>query len=303
MAGIRLTKSGPQDGGNFEFHWNGPFIQAHILSDIGKRRIHNEDSCLMCAPEDDSVAKERGLLFAVADGMGGASGGEFASRMALQVIAEEYYSGPYRNIPARLRDAFEQANRRIYEESELNPKYYGMGTTVSGLVVIGNCAYIAQVGDSRVYLSRGKGGAMQITDDHSLVAEQVRNGYITEEEARGHSLKNLITRAVGIKEALKVDLFAIRLREEDTLLICSDGLSNMVDDETIGKAMAIDNLQGAARVLVGRALDNGGTDNVSVVLVRVTTPPLKAHLDEGAREVTIPRGGILKRIREIMPKT
>jgi len=300
MGGIALTQLGPQDGGNFEHHWSGDYLQAHVLSDVGKKRAHNEDTCLICAPEEASLARDRGVLFAVADGMGGASGGEFASRLALEVVADEYYTGPYHNIPARLQDAFEQANRRVYEESEINPKYYGMGTTVSAVVIVGNCVYIAQVGDSRVYISRGKGNLLQVTDDHSLVAEQVRNGYLTEEEARGHTLKNLITRAVGIKEALKVDLFTFRIKPNDTLLVCSDGLSNMVDDETIRRGTEYDSLQGAARVLVGRALENGGTDNVSVILVRVTGVPPRVPCDEGAREVVVGQSGILGKLRRIV---
>ena len=169
------------------------------------------------------------------------------------MLVDKYFTVPDSTIPERLRTGVEVANQRIYEEAEHHPEYYGMGTTVSAVLVRGDYAYVAQVGDSRVYMSRGNGSIYQLTDDHSLVAEQVRNGYITEEEARNHSLKNLITRAVGTKETINVDLFAVRLRKNDTILICSDGLCGVVNDDDIASALASNSLQGTARVLLNCA--------------------------------------------------
>ncbi|MBX7257124.1 MAG: Stp1/IreP family PP2C-type Ser/Thr phosphatase [Candidatus Hydrogenedentes bacterium] len=300
MAVIPLTQSGPDKGGSFEYHWAGSYLQAHLLSDVGKKRTRNEDGCILCAPEDRLIVNERGVFLAVADGMGGVSGGDFASRLALQTMVDEYYNSTEQNVPSRLRDSIEQANRRIFEEAENHPEYFGMGTTVSAVTIIGDHAYIAQVGDSRVYLRRGKDPVCQLTDDHSLVAEQVRNGYISEQEARTHSLKNLITRAVGTKEAVKVDLFALKLRLNDTILICSDGLSNVVDDAEISKALAGDNLQGAARVLVGRALEAGGPDNITAVLARVCSQPPRSRLEEGAERVNLAGPGIIGAIRRLI---
>lgn len=254
----------------------------------------------MCAPDDPRTVQERGLLFAVADGMGGVSGGDFASRLALQTLAEEYYARRESNIPARLSESISQANRRIYQEAENHPEYYGMGTTVSALLVDGDHAYVAQVGDSRVYLLRKGEAIWQITDDHSLVAEQVRNGYISEQEARTHSLKNLITRAVGTKDAVNVDLFSVQLRLGDTLLICSDGLSNVVENEQLAAAMAGDNLQGAGRVLIGRALSAGAPDNVTAVLVRATNPLPRTKHHEGAQKVSPARSGFLGALRRLI---
>ena len=302
MAVIPLTQVGPADGENFEHQWAGEYVQAHLLSDVGKKREHNEDSCVLCTPEDVALAEQRGLLLAVADGMGGASAGECASRMALETIVEKYYTSPSGSVPDRLREALEDANSRVFEESEAIPEYHGMGTTASVLVVHGDCAYIAQVGDSRVYVSRGKEGLLQITHDHSLVAEQVRSGYISAEEARNHSLKNLITRAVGIKSTVKIDLFSFRLKQGDTMLICSDGLSNLVKDEEISRVLEMDNLQGAARILVGRALDEGGSDNVTAVLVRVTQSPQKYTIEEGAEEVSLPKTGIMDKFKGLLGK-
>jgi protein phosphatase len=298
MAGIPVTFTGPESGGDFEYHWTGEYVEAHLLSDVGRKRTHNEDNCLLCAPENPNLMKERGILFAVADGMGGVTGGEFASRLAMQTLTETYYTVPNRTVPLRLREAVERANHRIFEEAESNPAYYGMGTTVSALVLVGDCAYVAQVGDSRVYVSGSTNNIWQVTDDHSLVAEQVRNGYLSEEEARKHSLKNLITRAVGTKEDVKVDLFSFRVKQGDTFLICSDGLSNVVRDTEIGAALRTDTLQGAARVLVGRALDAGGPDNVTVVLARATKQPPRNVLEEGAVRVSRPKAGLFRRFRQ-----
>jgi protein phosphatase len=175
-----------------------------------------------------------------------------------------------------------------------------MGTTVSAVVVHGSCAYIGQVGDSRVYLKRADRKMHQLTDDHSLVAEQVRNGYISEQEARHHSLKNLITRAVGIKDTVECDLFSLRLQENDLILICSDGLSNMLDDNQISSVLASESVQGAVRVLVGKALAKGGNDNITAILLRVAKEPPHRELQEGADELSVPVPGLFNRLKSIL---
>ncbi|MCC6488570.1 MAG: Stp1/IreP family PP2C-type Ser/Thr phosphatase [Candidatus Hydrogenedentes bacterium] len=301
MAVIAQTHTGPEKGGNYEFHWCGTFLEAHLISDVGKKRSRNEDSCALCVPDDRQTLNDRGILLAVADGMGGVSGGDFASRLALQTLAEEYYTRRESTTPARLSESVSQANRRIFQEAENHPEYYGMGTTMSAILILGDHAYIAQVGDSRVYLLRKSERIWQITDDHSLVAEQVRNGYISEQEARTHSLKNLITRAVGTKEAVTVDLFAVQLKQGDTLLICSDGLSNVVEDNELAKAMSDgDSLQAVARVLVGRALQAGAPDNVTAVLIRVTETPPRTKLEPGAQKVGPARTGLFGVLRKLI---
>ncbi len=288
LTEIPMTIRGPEHGGNFEYGWTSQGLEAHLVTDVGKRREHNEDSCLMCAPEDSELSSNRGLVFAVADGMGGASAGEHASQLALERFAEAYYSRKAEPLPELLRIGVDEANRLVFEESEANPEYYGMGTTLSVLSIRGDGAYVASVGDSRVYLAREGVDLIQITDDHSLVAEQVRNGIITEEEARDHSLKNLITRAIGIKDVVDIDLFSLRLERGDTLLLCSDGLSNMLTEEEILDGLRLDTLNHAARVLVGRALEAGGQDNVSAVIVRVSELLPKRELDAGGEEVVFP---------------
>lgn len=300
MAGIPLTRTGPESGGNYESQWRGEFLHVHLLSDIGRKRTRNEDACLMCAPEDKDLAGKRGYLFAVADGMGGVSGGEFASKAALQKISEGYFAGRGTTITARLREAVQQANQHIFEEAENNPNYYGMGTTVSAVLIHGDCAYVAQVGDSRVYMSHSDGSVQQITDDHSLVAEQVRNGYISEEEAQTHALKNLITRAVGTKEKVKVDLFWTRLNEGDTILICSDGLTNMVQEPEIAESLTLDSVQGVARVLIGRALNAGGADNITAIVIRVTGHPPKTEIEGDAIKIAPKRPWPLRVLRKLI---
>ncbi|MCF6283951.1 MAG: Stp1/IreP family PP2C-type Ser/Thr phosphatase [Candidatus Hydrogenedentes bacterium] len=288
--------AGPQDGGNFEASWYGDYLQAHLLTDIGLRRQKNEDSCLMCAPKNPVLIDERGLFFSVADGMGGASAGEFASRMSLRALHSAYYTGPRQSIPIALQEALEDANQQVFEEAEINPDYAGMGTTVSAVLIDGGWAYIAQVGDSRVYLLRERSGIHQITEDHSLVAEQVRNGIISEAEAENSSFKNLITRAVGIKAEVDVDLFAVRLVQGDTLLICSDGLCNMVSDPDIADCLSDGDLKLGTRKVVDLALANGGTDNVTAVTIRVVNTPPRSPIQSGAREVSIPSEGLFRRI-------
>jgi len=304
MAPIPLTQGGPTDGGNYEEAWEGEYVRAHFLSDVGKKRRKNEDSCIMCVPEDAAMRESRGILFAVADGMGGASAGEHASHQTLETIIDYYYAGyadePMADVPSRLKEAVEAANLHLFEEAERDPERHGMGTTVSVVLVHGDCAYIAQVGDSRVYVSPSKSGMVQITDDHSHVADLVREGDLSEEEARNHPQRNLITRAVGIKDTVEVDLFAFRLRKDDTLLICSDGLSGLVGDTEIAKSLAMASLQGAARLLVGQALTNGGTDNVTAALLRLTDPPPRHDLKGNATEVRLFRAGLLERLKGIL---
>jgi len=253
---------------------------------------------MLCAPEDDKFLERRGVMFAVADGMGGASAGERASRMALETIAGHYYDQNHRGMaPAALREAIEAANEAVYFEAESSLDYAGMGTTASVLAIMGNWAYIAQVGDSRIYLARNGLGIRQLTDDHSLVAEQMRNGLINAEEARNHLLKNLITRAVGIRDSIEVDLFALDIQQGDTLLICSDGLSNMVSDSEILAALTLPDLSEAADKLVEKALDAGGTDNVTTVVLRITGIPPLTHYQQGAHKVALGPEGLFSRLK------
>lgn len=296
MNPIDFLRQGPPNGGNFEQNWSDTYIAAHVISDIGKRRERNEDSLVLGGPRDIELLDGCGYLFAVADGMGGASAGEHASQLALKSFSESFYRNPAENLPARMRESIENANRRVFEEAEANAEYHGMGTTLSALSIVGDCAYVGQVGDSRVYLLRSDNQLTQITEDHSLVAEQVRDGLLSEEEARNHAMKNLITRAVGIRTEVEVDLFGLRLEKNDTLMLCSDGLCNFVSDNEIADCLQIKSLRSAARVLVGKALEAGGNDNISVLVIRLQDSPPRKAMQQGCESIEAPAPGFWTRV-------
>ena len=288
---------GPQDGQNLQVSWKGNFLTAIMTTDVGRKRDNNEDSCVIHVPADEMLLDSRGLFFGVADGMGGASAGEFASCKALEYSCKSYYDkNIHALVPAALRKAVETANLFLYKESERVAEYSGMGTTLSALAILGNWGYIAQIGDSRVYLQRKGKQIQQITDDHSLVAEQVKSGLIDKEEANNHSLKNLITRAVGIGEEIDVDLFAVNLQKEDTLLICSDGLCNMVEDEDLDNYMHSDTVEEAAEKMLQHALDAGGTDNITFTLIRVHDTPPITNYQQGAKVYPAGKRGFFSRL-------
>lgn len=297
------ARLGPPDGLNFETSWSGPFLDILVITDVGKKRQNNEDSCLLYVPEDEGLMDSRGVLVAVADGMGGASAGEYASRTTLQCLAKKYFDKNLHTlVPNALKLAAESANEYVFDEAEANPEYAGMGTTLSALAIMGDWSYMAQVGDSRIYLKRDARSLKQVTNDHSLVAEQIRSGLINEEDAQNHSLKNLITRAVGIKEDINVDLFALQLEVGDVLMICSDGLSNMVGGDAIEAFLDTDNVEQAAHQLVDNALAAGGLDNVTVIVVRVTAPPPVTNYQQGAKIVSFEQPGLLSRLRSMFSK-
>jgi protein phosphatase len=300
---IPLTEYGPHGPARYEYSWRGEYLDVCLISDVGHKRENNEDSCLICAPEDRALARQRGILVAVADGMGGASAGELASRLTLRQTANALYLDTNGlSSPDALRAAVEKANLQVFEASEQDPRLSGMGTTISALLLVGAWAYIAQVGDSRVYVARKGTSLRQVTEDHSLVAEQMRCGLITAEEARTHAMKNLITRAVGIKENVKVDMFAIRLQQGDTVLICSDGLSNMVGDVQLERILVQSDLGSAGQMLTASALDAGGTDNITSALMRITGEPPPSEFEEGAQPVVLdrPPGGFVNRLRRLL---
>lgn len=299
MTDISTIYRGPESGGNYEGEWVDGASSIHLISDVGRKREHNEDSCIVCFPDDETIRRRRGVLLAVADGMGGASAGEHASHLALTALVNDYYHNESDLIPDALEAAIKQANKAIYDEAEADFELQGMGTTVSALVLHESNAYIGQVGDSRVYLLRASQGLTQITDDHSLVWEQLKAGIITEEEAKSHSLRNLITRAVGIKSDVEVDSFSFGLERDDILLVCSDGLCGMINDSEILEGMQAETLQGAGQLLIEKALEAGGTDNVTSGLIQVTGIPEKSSIQGGGEEVLAPSDGIISRLKRL----
>ncbi|MCA1901084.1 MAG: Stp1/IreP family PP2C-type Ser/Thr phosphatase [Candidatus Hydrogenedens sp.] len=260
---------GPKSEERYIFSWNNNSVEVCMISDIGNRRTNNEDRCLFSWSENPEQTKQLGILTAVADGMGGAAAGEHASEIAVNCLSDTYFNSNLANIPETLVQSVNVANQTIFDLSENNPTYFGMGTTVSVLVLHGDIAYVAQVGDSRIYLYRPEYPIKQITEDHSIVAEQLKEGLITEEEARNHSLKNLITRALGIKENVDIDLFAFRVKVGDTILLCSDGLSNFISERQLQKELEKDNLLTGITALVEKAIKEGGTDNITAIGIRI----------------------------------
>lgn len=235
----------------------------YALSDVGRKREHNEDSYL--------VRDEVGL-FAVADGMGGHQAGEQASRMALDTLSHELNppatSAERDDVLAHLRDATAAAGAAIFDAAQADPDLQGMGTTMTALWFHGGRVYLAHVGDSRAYLFRD-GRTQQLSDDHSWVSEQVRAGMMTEEEAKESKFRHIITRSVGFEREVMVDGAAIPIQAGDCYLLCSDGLSNYVDAEEIGRILTSRFYRDVPRLLVELANDRGGDDNITVVLVHV----------------------------------
>jgi protein phosphatase len=238
-------------------------IIPYALSDVGRKREHNEDSFL--------VRPETGL-FAVADGMGGHQAGEKASRMALETLSDVLKppgeSADREDVLSRLRDATQAAGAAIYDAAQADPELQGMGTTLTSLWFHGGRVYLAHVGDSRAYLFRD-GRTQQLSDDHSWVSEQVRAGMMTEEEAKESKFRHIITRSVGFEREVLVDGAAIPVQAGDCYLLCSDGLSNYVDAEEIGRMLTSRFYRDVPRLLVETANDRGGDDNITVILMHL----------------------------------
>ena len=233
----------------------------------GMERTVNEDSYALPPPDlDPALVAQKGLLYLVADGMGGHLGGQRASQLAVQRVMAEYYRAPMADIKQSLDHALRVANAQIYQEAASNPSLHGMGTTMVAAVIHGNRLVVANVGDSRAYLLRRR--MRQITQDHSLVDEGLRAGMITPQEAAMHPYRGVITRALGGRPDLRVDYFEETLRPGDIVLLCSDGLSNLVDErEMIDIISRSQTAQEAAQRLVAEANRRGAPDNVTAVVV------------------------------------
>jgi len=222
---------------------------------------------LVRSSNQDSLLVDQGV-FGVADGMGGHNGGETASRVAVQVV-KNALRGKKPEVRA-LEVGVEAANRRIFDMARHDSALSGMGTTLTFLWEAETEVHLCHVGDSRAYLLRN-GELKQITDDHSLVAELLRSNMISPEAARTHPYRNVITRAVGVDPTVNADIFAHDKQKDDLWLICSDGLTNMVPDETLLSVLKeAETDETAADELLALALEKGGTDNISFVLCRVT---------------------------------
>jgi protein phosphatase len=227
-----------------------------LRTDTGRARQGNEDSSYARAP-----------VFVVADGMGGAQAGEVASRLAIEAFEEGL---PRAGTPEeRLSVVVQRANRAIYDRANAEARYDGMGTTVTAAYLDDDHVVIAHVGDSRAYRLRG-GELTRLTEDHSLVAELLRGGKLTEEEAAEHPQRSIITRVLGVEPIVEVDTFTYAVRPGDVILLCSDGLTSMISERQVAEIiLAAPNLERAAQRLIDEANAAGGRDNITVLLFRV----------------------------------
>ena len=215
---------------------------------------------------DETIGNLPNLLV-VADGMGGHRAGDFASRFTVEVLAEEVQNCKETHPETILGNSIQAANERLLEEAEKDNRLEGMGTTLVAATIMDHVLYFANVGDSRLYLINKE--IRQLSKDHSMVEEMVRLGGLTEEEAKHHPDKNIITRAIGVKQKVEPDFFEYRLKGGDIILMCSDGLTNMVDDDEIFQIVkSARDIVEAVESLIQRANENGGSDNIGVVLAQ-----------------------------------
>src|ERR1700730_15938018 len=259
------------------------------LTDVGRKREHNEDNMAYVIPKDPQVMAMKGALFIVADGMGGHAAGEVASEIAVDTVSNAYYMDDNEDVTTPLLHAIKRANSLIHQRASENMLRSGMGTTCVAAVLRGNMAYIANVGDSRAYLVR-HGQIKQVSQDHSWVAEQVRAGLLTEDQARTHAQRNVITRCLGTQSDVEIDVFPEAIEEKDALILCTDGLSaGQVSDDEIRKIVDQTAPQESVYHLVERANENGGPDNITAIVVSVQEvglepPGVRRPVPVGGRE-------------------
>jgi len=238
-------------------------VKAYSVTDIGRKRQLNQDFVFTCVVPLGNLPN----LFVVADGMGGHKAGDYASKCTVETIVEEVAKSP-KNLPvAILDDAIQYANKLIKSKSMEDESLEGMGTTVVAATYMDDTLYVANVGDSRLYVIGDT--ITQITRDHSLVEEMVRMGGLDRAAARNHPDKNIITRAIGASNSVNVDFFEVTMKPGDIVLMCSDGLTNMIEDEDILRLIKSEtDLKAKADLLVKTANDNGGKDNIAVLLMQ-----------------------------------
>jgi len=230
---------------------------------VGMVRENNEDAFLVREP----------CLFAIADGMGGCAAGEVASRATLKAFEAatlELRRGYEGDASSILRNAFDKANEHVFNMATSNEAYAGMGTTMTAIYIQNDTtAYVAHIGDSRLYLFRHK-TLMQVTQDHTYVSQLLSERKISREEAMIHPRRHMLMRAIGVEEGINIDIIPFSVEIGDRLLLCTDGLSDMLTEMEISDIMQNDNLCQAGDNLIEKALSNGGRDNVTIVLVEIT---------------------------------
>ncbi len=240
-------------------------MKSFSMTDVGKSRQINQDF-LFCS--DDPIG-DLPNLYIVADGMGGHNAGDYASRFCVEVFVEHIKQSSDKTPIGKIGSALLYANRLLIEKAASDSNLQGMGTTFVVCTIIDNIMYVGNVGDSRLYVVNND--ITQITEDHSLVEEMVKSGEILRDEVRFHPNKNIITRALGANKVLVPDYFEVEINNKDTIILCSDGLTNMIEDKEMFSVIKEykEDLETATNVLIGKANDNGGKDNISLVIIKL----------------------------------
>ena len=264
-------------------------IEVIIKTDLGNVRTNNEDNAFFLRSNDETTLREKGYLMMVADGMGGHLAGEVASKMAVDIISEQYYHHNGKHSPEKaLAQAFVSANKQIFTLASTSEQHRGMGTTCTAIAVVGSAIYFAHAGDSRAYLFKNN-SIQRITQDHTYVQELVNSGSITAAEADVHPDRNILVNAMGTKPELRVDAgrHTTGFAAGDRLMLCSDGLYDYLDDKEIGVVLKSPSLSEAADYFIAEAKRRGGTDNITVVLAGTTGEASEIKL-KSTREVYLP---------------
>jgi protein phosphatase len=245
-----------------------PLLKFAAKTDMGQVRENNEDKFDFYEPEEPAILSQRGSLYAVADGIGGALAGQIASEMMLKHVIANYYDHPAPDLVTAMHEAIVQTNDRIHSLAQMIPERSGMGTTLVGAIFVEERVVVAQVGDSRAYLIRN-GGITQITHDHSWVEEQVRAGVMSRSEAERSPFRNVITRSIGAAPQVQPDFYEEHALMGDVWVLCSDGLTGHVQDAEIAQIAGNHAPSEAARQLIELANARGGRDNITVFVLSV----------------------------------
>jgi serine/threonine protein phosphatase PrpC len=262
-------------------------VESSQLSDVGRKRRHNEDYVGFYEPGRPADLEAHGRLYVVADGVGGAAAGEVASEYVVKKIIHAYYQNPGGELGARLQKAIEEANADVFAQNLSRADHREMATTVVAAVIRGDELVVANVGDSRAYIVRDK-TIEQITEDHSLVAEMISDGSITAEQAETHPYRNVILRSVGAHETVQVDLFFRELAPNDILILCSDGLTHHVSDQELADAACAYPPAEATRRLVALANERGGEDNITVGIIHVSNSLVQGEVADAGQPPEMP---------------
>jgi len=263
-------------------------IRASVATNPGCVRTENQDAAIFSRPADDRVLATHGVIALVADGMGGCQGGEVASAVACERIPKLYFasSGP---APAALRTSLQAANTEIYQAAQSQADLHGMGTTAVAFAVTSSHGWLAYVGDSRLYLIR-RGQIYRMSEDHSMVFDMVHKGLLTAEEARNHQDRNVLSRALGSRPQVEVSCWdePFPIEPGDRFLLCSDGLHDLVTDEKMLELANFGEVAVATERLVRAANENGGYDNISVILLEAVDASAPRARPGPTREFQLP---------------